>query len=207
MPASASACYHQATLDVLYKQNVHTTPREEGCTCHGRRRDARMSPRAAAVRDRADRELDLDRRRFMDDLGHLYARFGLSVTFGRAFALLLLSDRPISLEDLAAQLEVSKSAVSVAARELERVGIARRLTSPGSRRVLYEANDDMVPLFQAQFARIRLSLPVFQAGEPLASRGRARQRLRDMVELHEFWLIEAEGIVERWRKRERRASR
>lgn len=145
------------------------------------------------------------RRRFIDDLGHLYARFGLSVTFGRAFGLLVLSDTPVSLEDLAAQLAVSKSAVSVAARELERVGIVRRSTSPGSRRVLYEANDDMVPLFAAMIARLQLSLPVFHAAEPLTDSGPAARRLRDLIELHEFWLSESDGIVERWRQRKRRA--
>lgn len=147
------------------------------------------------------------RRRFMDDLGHLYSHYGLSVTFGRAFALLLLSDRPVSLDDLAKELEVSKSAVSVAARDLERAGIARRLTTPGSRRVQYEASDDMVPIFQAQFARVRQSLPVLRSANGLASKGRAAQRVRDMIELHEFWLVEAEGIVERWRRRTRRVSR
>jgi predicted transcriptional regulator len=166
-----------------------------------------MSPRTSLARAPSGRELDQARRRFMDDLGHLYARYGLSVTFGRAFALLLISDQPISLEDLATQLEISKSAVSVAARELERAGVARRLTSPGSRRVLYEANDDMGPVFQAMFARVRLTLPVFHAAEPVASPGRAAQRMRDMIELHEFLLMEAEGILERWRQRARRTRR
>ncbi len=147
------------------------------------------------------------RRRFMDDVGHLYAHYGLSVTFGRAFALLLLREDPISLDDLAAELEVSKSAVSVAARDLERAGVARRLSSPGSRRVLYEANDDLVPIFQAQFTRIRQSLPVLQGGGVLATGSKARQRMRDMIELHEFWLAEAQGIVDRWRKRTRRLGR
>jgi predicted transcriptional regulator len=152
-------------------------------------------------------ELLAARRRFMDDLGHLYAHYGLSVTFGRTFALLLLRDQPISLDDIAAELEVSKSAVSVAARDLERAGVARRLTSPGSRRVLYEANDDMVPIFQAQFARVRQSLPVLQGGDNLATGAKARQRIREMIDLHEFWLVEAQGIIERWRKRTRRSGR
>jgi DNA-binding transcriptional regulator GbsR (MarR family) len=155
----------------------------------------------------AEHELAQARRRFMDDLGHLYAHYGLSVTFGRAFALLLLREDPISLDDLAAELEVSKSAVSVAARDLERAGLARRLTSPGSRKVLYEAIDDMVPIFQAQFTRIRQSLPVLQGTDELATGSKARQRMRDMIELHEFWLAEAQGIVERWRKRTRRLGR
>lgn len=156
---------------------------------------------------RNDEHLVEARRRFMDDLGHLYAHYGLSVTFGRAFALLLLRDDPISLEDLAVELEVSKSAVSVAARDLQRAGVARRLTSPGSRRVLYEANDDMVPIFQAQFARVRQSLPVLQGSDELATGSKARHRIRDMIDLHEFWLVEAQGIIDRWRKRARRVGR
>ena len=41
--------------------------------------------------------------------------------------------------------------VSVATRDLERLGVARRSGSPGSRRVLYEAADTMEPIFEAQF--------------------------------------------------------
>jgi hypothetical protein len=191
---------------VLFKQNVQAGTKKKKGTVYERRRQVRMSPRPNLARAQRHEALDQARRRFMDDLGHLYARFGLSVTFGRAFALLLLSDAPVSLDELAARLAVSKSAVSVAARDLERAGVARRSTSPGSRRVLYEANDDMVPLFQAQWARVQHSLPIFQEAEPLTSPGRASQRLRDIVELHEFWLIEAEGIVARWRQRKRRPS-
>ena len=163
-----------------------------------------MSPRAAAARAVEPAQA---RRRFVDALGHLYGHFGLSLTFGRAFALLLLLDQPISLDELAQQLEVSKSAVSVATRDLERAGVAHRVTQPGSRRVLYEASDDLVPIFQAQFTRIRQSLPVFQAAVGLPTPGRAAQRLRDVIELHEFWLAEADGILQRWHRRARKAGR
>jgi DNA-binding transcriptional ArsR family regulator len=166
-----------------------------------------VSPRTSLARVERGADAAEARLRFLDDLGHLYAHYGLSVTFGRAFALLLLRDQPISLDEIAAELGVSKSAVSVAARDLERAGVARRLTRPGSRRVLYEASDDMVPIFQAQFARVRQSLPVLRSANGLTSPGRARQRLREMIELHEFWLVEAEGIVERWRRRSRRTGR
>ena len=59
----------------------------------------------------------------------------------------------------------------------------------------------MVPLFQAQFARLRLSVPIFRSAEALASPGRATQRVKDMLDLHEFWLVEADGILDRWRQR------
>jgi DNA-binding transcriptional regulator GbsR (MarR family) len=148
-------------------------------------------------------ELNDGRRRFIDDLGQLYARYGIALTFGRVMGLLLLSEEPLSLDEIAAQLEVSKSAVSVATRDLERVGLARRLGRPGSRRVLYEASDDMVPTFQAQFTRVRQSLPLFQQAARLVRQGRASQRVREMIELHEFWLAESEQIIDRWRRRKR----
>jgi predicted transcriptional regulator len=156
--------------------------------------------RKAKARDR----LSEPARRFVDDFGHLYARFGLTLTFGRVFALLLLSDRPLSLDEMARQLAVSKSGASVVARDLVEVGIARRLGSPGSRRVLYEASDTMEPIFEAQFGRVRATLPVLKRGEPHVPKGRARQRFRAMVDLHEFWLREGAGIIDRWQKTRRK---
>jgi hypothetical protein len=159
---------------------------------------------SAAVLEGGRRDLAAlgdDRRRFIDDFGQMYAQYGISLTFGRVFALLLISDGALSLDDLATQLETSKSAISVATRDLARVGIARRVGRPGSRRVLYEACDDMLPIFEAQFARVRQSLVLLERGDGLALRGRARERLREMEALHEFWLTESAGIVDRWRHR------
>jgi DNA-binding transcriptional regulator GbsR (MarR family) len=160
---------------------------------------------AVAPAEQAD-TLSEAQRRFIDDLGQLYARYGIAVTFGRILGLLLLNDEPLSLADIAAQLEVSKSAVSVATRDLERVGVAHRRGAAGSRRVLYEANDDMVPTFQAQFERIRQSLPVYERARLLVKPGRARQRVSELIELHEFWLAQSEEIIDHWRRRTRRTG-
>ncbi len=141
------------------------------------------------------------RNRFVDELGQLYARYGMSLTFGRTFALLLTSDDPLTLEDIAEQLGVSKTGASVATRDLERVGVARRLGARGSKRVLYEASDTMEPLFEAQFARVRQALAVLQHGDAALRSGRAKTRMADMLDLHEFWLRESEGIMARWRGR------
>lgn len=155
---------------------------------------------SAAPRDRT-RGLDVVRRRFCDEFGQVFARYGLTLTFGRVFGLLLLSDDPLSLDEIAAWLNVSKSGTSVAARELERLGVARRLGTPGSRRIRYEANDDLEPVFEAQFARVRDQLGALQRADGLVARGRAKERLRQMKELHEFWLHESGGIMDRWRRR------
>jgi DNA-binding transcriptional regulator GbsR (MarR family) len=141
------------------------------------------------------------RRRFVEDIGHLYARYGLALTVGRVFGLLLVTDDPLSLDDLAEQLGVSKSGISVATRDLERLGVARRRGTPGSRRVLYEANDSMEPIFEGQFDRIRGTLGTLRRADAALAPGQAKARMREMIELHEFWLRESEGIMDRWRRR------
>jgi predicted transcriptional regulator len=145
--------------------------------------------------------LDEAQRRVVEDFGQLFARYGLTLTFGRVFGLLLISDRPLSLDDIATQLGVSKSGTSVAARDLERLGIARRLGTLGSRRALYEASDNLEPIFEAQFARVRQQLSYLQRTDALLPPGRAKARLRTMMDLHLFWLSESEGIMSRWRQR------
>jgi DNA-binding MarR family transcriptional regulator len=144
--------------------------------------------------------LDPDQLRFVDDLGQFYARYGVAPSLGRIHGLLLLSDEPISLDDISARLGVSKTGASVVTRDLERVGAARRRVQPGSRRVLYEATGDMRPLFEATFTRIRGTLAVLQGADGLVGPGRAKDRLQEVKDLCEFWVREGEEILARWEK-------
>ena len=136
-----------------------------------------------------------------EDIGHLYGKYGLALSIGRVFGLLLASEGPQSLDEIAETLGISKSGASVAARDLERVGVVRRLGTPGSKRVLYEATDEMESTFTGTFARVRDSLSAMQRAESLLRPGRAKRRMKEMVEVHEFWLRESSGIIERWRRR------
>ena len=149
---------------------------------------------------------DEGRRRFVEDFGQLFARYGLGPSFGRVFGLLLMSDEPLSLDEIAESLGISKSGTSVAARELERAGVARRLSTPGSRRALYEASDEFESIFHSQFGRVREQLGSLERADGLLPRGRAKTRMRRLKELHEFWLSESEAIIDRWRRRSERAA-
>jgi predicted transcriptional regulator len=146
-------------------------------------------------------ELSPAQRRFVDDIGQAFARYGLPLTIGRVFGLLLINNEPLSLDEMAAQLKVSKTGTSVAARDLERIGVVRRLATPGSRRILYEADDNMEPIVEAQFARMRYMLTLLQRSDGIAPPGRALQRMRNLQELYEFSLRESDSILERWRER------
>src|SRR5882724_3382115 len=75
---------------------------------------------------------------FVDGLGAAASTSGiLNQLQGRIFALLYLQPRPIALEDIAAELEQSKSNVSVNIRGLVEWHLVRRMRVAGSRKDHY----------------------------------------------------------------------
>src|SRR6058998_2677394 len=86
---------------------------------------------------------------FVDGLGAAAATSGiLNQLQGRIFALLYLQPRPIALEDIAAELEQSKSNVSVNIRGLVEWHLVRRMRVAGSRKDHYEAATDFWRVMQ-----------------------------------------------------------
>ena len=80
---------------------------------------------------------------FVDGFGAAAATSGiLSQLQGRIFALLYLTDHALSLDDIAAELQQSKSNISITIRGLVEWHLVRRVTVPGSRKDHYEATTD-----------------------------------------------------------------
>ena len=76
-------------------------------------------------------------------LGRLARFFGFSEVMGRLYGTLLLSPEPLSLDDLAEQLQISKGSVSMNMRALERWGMAHEVWMRGERKKYYEAEPDL----------------------------------------------------------------
>lgn len=83
-------------------------------------------------------------RRFIAAGGNTTHSFGLGRMIGRVFCLLYLSPQVVSLEEVAASLQVSKASVSIAVRQLAEFQAVRRMTLPGDRRDYYEAETDFL---------------------------------------------------------------
>src|SRR5258705_5570642 len=110
---------------------------------------------------------------FVDGLGAAAATSGiLSQLQGRIFALLYLQPRPVALEDIAAELEQSKSNVSVNIRGLVEWHLVRRTRVAGSRKDHYEAATDFSRVLQEIIER-RLRLNVRQGIATVAENERA----------------------------------
>lgn len=91
---------------------------------------------------------------FVDGIGAAAATSGvLSQQQGRIFALLYLHDVPMSLEEIASELEQSKSNVSINIRALVEWHLVRRKPVLGSRKDHYEAAKDFFRAMQEIFER------------------------------------------------------
>jgi len=87
--------------------------------------------------------MNVTQRHFVDDMGQQMVSWGLARTTGRIYAYLLLQSAPVSLDQIARDLQVAKSGASVSTRHLLGFGLARSSGEVGTRRLRYAANYDL----------------------------------------------------------------
>ena len=94
--------------------------------------------------------VDRARDAFVDRMGQLGAELGLNASVGSIYALLYMSDHPLSLEEICQSCGMSKGNGSVNLREMERWEAVRKVPVRGDRRSFYEANLDIVAIIQSR---------------------------------------------------------
>jgi len=78
------------------------------------------------------------RNEFIHIIGEKVEKFGFSRIAGQLEGLLLFSNQPMSLDEMAERLEVSKGSVSTNIRYLERFKVVRKVYNKGARKNFYE---------------------------------------------------------------------
>jgi HTH-type transcriptional regulator, glycine betaine synthesis regulator len=81
--------------------------------------------------------------RFVDAWGAMGAVWGVNRSVARVHALLMASDGPVSLDDIAERLAISKGNASMCLRELRTFGVVREAPRPGDRRDWYVTEPDV----------------------------------------------------------------
>ena len=131
------------------------------------------------------------RDRFIQGMAQLLVPLGVPQTAARLYGYLLLSEEPVSLDRVMADLEISKSTASVAARLLEMYTLVHRSGQRGSRRVLFEASDDYDGMINAQKRSLEHLAALITEGARDASSRKTRERLRTMAE---FYLVNRDAM-------------
>ncbi|RDI03004.1 ArsR family transcriptional regulator [Caldimonas thermodepolymerans] len=87
-------------------------------------------------------------RSFVSHFGEMGSRWGINRTVGQIYALIFVSPEPLNAEQIAEQLEFSRSNVSMGLKELQAWRLVRLRHLPGDRREYFEAPTDAWEIFR-----------------------------------------------------------
>lgn len=93
-------------------------------------------------------ELTAPLRQFVLHWGEMGARWGVNRTVAQIHALLYVSERALTAEEIAEALSVARSNVSVSLRELQAWGLVRVVHVLGDRRDHFQTTKDVWEMFQ-----------------------------------------------------------
>jgi DNA-binding transcriptional regulator GbsR (MarR family) len=139
---------------------------------------------------------------FVEAWGSMGALWGINRSVARVHALLMATEDPLSLDDIAERLQISKGNASMSLRELRTFGVVRQIEAPGDRRDYYVTEPDVWTMFfRILKERKRREFdPALEAIHRLleqpGARGEVLGRLNQMAEL----LTTVEGVVNRFLK-------
>jgi HTH-type transcriptional regulator, glycine betaine synthesis regulator len=131
--------------------------------------------------------------RFVEAWGAMGSLWGINRSVARVHALLMANEEPLSLEEIAERLQISKGNASMSLRELRTFGVIRQVEVPADRRNVWTM------FFRILKERKRREFdPALDAirglvGEPIES-GVVRARLEQMADL----LATMEGVASRF---------
>src|SRR4051812_12696855 len=126
---------------------------------------------------------------FIERMGLALESDGLPRIAGRIFGLLLVSEDALSLDELAAELGVSKASVSTNARLLEQRGVLERISRPADRRDYYEVPRDLFSQTMEQrlirWERFNSAIRAARTSLPIRSR-EVLQRLEEFEKAYGY---------------------
>ncbi len=139
---------------------------------------------------------------FINGMGQLFERYGIPAIGGRLLGLLVVTSQPLSAEQIASILQVSRGSVSTNIRLLLLNGIAEKVVVTGDRRDYYQMPvGGLDPLVQVSVRQV-------QEFEALAEQGLAavpptspaRANVEEFADYARFTYMYLANMVADWRK-------
>ncbi|MCC7377378.1 MAG: hypothetical protein IT581_22135 [Verrucomicrobiales bacterium] len=87
----------------------------------------------------------------MELAARLFQRLGLPRSTGQVYGILFSSPKPLSLDDIAESLAISKTSASTATRQLLTLSMIRQAWTPGERKDHFEARTDLREVLRANY--------------------------------------------------------
>ncbi len=94
------------------------------------------------------------KRHLIDAAGRISQDFGLSRILGQVMAAVYLHEGASSLDDIGIELNLSKAAVSIATRQLDKLGVIKQVWIKGDRKTYYQISDHLAATLQKGFLEL-----------------------------------------------------
>lgn len=164
-------------------------------------------------------DLDQLQKQFSQEIERLNDEGG-SILTGRLFSLLMFSPKPLSLQEMADQLGVTKAAVSIRVKELESSGLTVKMSNVSDRRDYHYIADDFglvlmetflakMNQFAASAERILIHWPDEEdvSEDQLETYHIAKKRMKDYRLIYDLVSKRLEGIGEEWMEKRKEHER
>ncbi len=135
-------------------------------------------------------------KKFVLHWGEMGTRWGINRTVAQVHALLYLSEKPLNAEQICEELDLARSNVSVALKELQGWGIVKLVHLTGDRRDHFESLQDVFEMFRIiALERKRREIDptlriihecIAEADKPKAADAHVRERLEQMRQFFEL---------------------
>ncbi|WP_432354198.1 GbsR/MarR family transcriptional regulator [Sporosarcina sp. A2] len=96
-------------------------------------------------------KLEKSRKRITESIAQNIHLYGLPPSAGRQFGMMFFENRPLTLDDMSAELGMSKTSMSTSIRTLSEAKLVERVWERGVRKDLYEVKDDWYQIFVDMF--------------------------------------------------------
>ena len=121
---------------------------------------------------------------FIDTLADLLGTWSLSPNAARLYGYLQLMNEPVGLDDIARDLDISRSHAHTAARMLEPAGNAKSMSTRGSKRLVYVCGDDPGTPLRRQVTTLGSMSELIAASASRVATGDALSRLNHLSDFH-----------------------
>jgi DNA-binding transcriptional regulator GbsR (MarR family) len=141
-------------------------------------------------------------KQFVEAWGAMGVLWGINRSMARVHALLIVSERPLTIDDVSEQLSISRGNASMSLKELRSWGVARKVNVSGERRDYFLVEQDTWSMFfriaterkRREFDPALDALRAVQNSGDFEASGAVQQRLTEMSRLLET----VDGIARRF---------
>ena len=144
-----------------------------------------VSPNIPNLQKMSSRNLSPEQSQFIEDLARLLVAWGQPNAAARLYGYLLLRNDPASLDDIARDLQISKTNAFGAATELERQRNVHRVGVRGSKRAYFILTDDPAAPLRNQVGLLGMMEALILDRKDQVATGKAVARMASLADFHE----------------------